>query len=154
MTFAASSSDIVGCILGYLDGKELFRLLECGDTLLSAKINQSCREFQLQTHPFQKFPFTAFKLLHLTSLVILPHHMGSAYPLRLQGALPLPEMPVKTLVKLELRCGQSLSVLRLVNGVPILDTLLPNLKKLHLDWSTVFLHEDHMKAVQIGRAHV
>jgi hypothetical protein len=59
-------------------------------------------------------------------------------------------MPVKSLTKLSMACAQSFSILRIVEGEPLLSSYFPHLKSLSLSNSTVVLSEMHIEAVPAG----
>jgi hypothetical protein len=149
MSLSALSDDALALILEYLDGLVVPRLLAIGNHVLKAKIEQ-IKKVKIRTWPFMKMPVSLFNLPHLDTLLLNAEEIINVYPFRLNGSLPLPSMPLKSLTKLKMEFAQSFSVLHLVDDVPILDTYFPHLKSLNLANSTVILNEMHIEALPRG----
>jgi hypothetical protein len=144
------SSDSLGALLSYLDIRAVIRLYECGNLVLNSKIRQSYLDGRIEGSPLMSFPFSVFNLFKPRSLAILCNTHASLYPLRLNGAIPLPTAPVSSVSSLTFSFGQSFRVLQLEGGIPLLDRYFPNLKSLHLECSIIFLTQNLMKAVPKG----
>jgi hypothetical protein len=151
MSLTGLSTDELRQILFYSDACAVMKLIECGSAVLNAKLSRvEFLSLTLRTRPFMPFPFSLFGLPHLTSLSLKSHPFTKYYPLRLNGALPVPSTPLSSLVKFSLTCIQSFSVLVVENGIPLLNRFFPNLKKLSLTHSSVSLSLSNMKAVPRG----
>jgi hypothetical protein len=149
MSFADLSSDAIVQILQYLDGVDILRLISTGNRKVRSKAERVEKVYQ-EGWPFMKMPISLFKLPFVHTILINLNQYCEIYPWRLNGALPLPPMPLKSLTRLTMYCAQSFSVLKLDNGVPILDTYLLNLKSLVLGCSTVIVNETHLEALPQG----
>lgn len=104
--------DALAIICDLVDGCDITSLLLCGNlSVLISKINSAAQKVRCERFGCSRFPFTLFTLPKLRELdiSIIKPHFGD-YPLRLEGALPLPKAPMPTLTVLRLSFAQSFSI--------------------------------------------
>jgi hypothetical protein len=145
MLFAELSADVIAIFAQYDGGAVLFKLLQCGNMLLSARIRQISAEVTIEFQsPICSFPFSVFTLPLLKSLCV---SQPLSVPFKLGDTLILPAAPLLSLTSLTFEFPQSFSILRFENGTSVIETLLPHLTSLRLRGSTKFLTYEQFRAV-------
>jgi hypothetical protein len=102
------------------------------------------RELKLIMPAGALFPFYAFTF---PKLIYLSVETTQEFLINLRGAPILPPTPLQTLQTLNLAFPQSFIVLVSENGVPLLETICPNLRHLRLTKSTKYLTEKQAESL-------
>ena len=141
------SSDVIVLVSRLLSGYDVFRLILCGNTSLSAKLFRSADEIVCEVPRFTAFPFPAYALPRLRKLCVSMVKIYEFYPIRLDGRSMLPLVPLNSLSELRLSCAQSFHVLELEHSHVLLETAFPCLTVLHLSGTTDMIQSRHFRGL-------